>query len=114
VRRRRQAQPARQHHPDPAVELQLQQIHGLLARIEQKAGLIGDYRTEIAELHDDIRWLARVRPAGAEAAAKAHDARIARLQQEIRGIDSEVDTAREQIAKLQHDMNPNDLAYLWN
>lgn len=114
MRRRRQAQPARQPHPDAATELQLQQIHGLLARIEQKTGLIGDYRSEIAELHDDIRWLARIRPAGADAAAKAHDARVGRLQQAIREIDSEVDAAREQIAKLQHDMNPNDLAYLWS
>jgi hypothetical protein len=111
VRRRNKVPPPRTRHSDPAVELQLQQIHGLLARVDQKTGMIDDYREEIRKLHHQIRMLTSY--GGYAKDTARHDDRISRLQQAIRDIDGEIDAASKQIAGLQEGMSPMDLAYLW-
>jgi uncharacterized small protein (DUF1192 family) len=102
----------RRPHPDPATELALQEILGLLARAEAKAGLASDYRAEIEKLHADIRHLERM--GGYSGGVKRHDERIGQLQQEIRATDAEIDALRAQVAGAQRGMDPNDLAYLWS
>jgi predicted RNase H-like nuclease (RuvC/YqgF family) len=113
--RRGPVTPPRRPHPDPATELALQEILGLLARADQKVKLIDDYRAEIRELHKRIRQIQPLTDADVRArTVKADDARIGRLQQEIRAADAEIDALRAQVAGAQRGMDPNDLAYLWS
>lgn len=104
--RKRQAQPARVKHPDPGRELQLQRILDLRGSIDRRAELIGQYRQEIRELH------AAARGTGFEETADRHLREAKVLDERIATLEDAIEKTGGQIADLQAEIPPDDLAFL--
>lgn len=96
----------REPHPDPAIELQLQEILDLCASIDRRTALIEQYREEIADLHKDARYN------GDNERIKIFYDRADQLDEKIRALEGEIEPVHERIRELQGKMSPDDLAFL--
>ena len=97
---------AREPHPDPAIELQLQEILDLRASIGRRAALIEQYREEIADLHEDARY------DKSPERTKIFYERADQLDEKIRALEGEIEPVHERIRELQGKIGPDDLAFL--
>ena len=96
----------RKPHPDPAIELQLQEILELRASVGRWAELIRGYRISIESFHIEMRrstmdW--RI-----EAYAERADA----LDGKIHAAEASITGVHEQIRDRTAKIDPADLAYL--
>jgi predicted nuclease with TOPRIM domain len=96
----------REPHPDPAIELQLQEILDLRASIDRRSALIEQYREEIADLHKDARYNDN------NERIKIFYERADQLDEKIRALEGEIEPVHEQIRELQGKISPDDLAFL--
>ena len=96
----------REPHPDPAIELQLQEILDLRASIGRRAALIEQYREEIADLHEDARYDKSTER------TKIFYERADQLDEKIRVLEGEIEPVHERIRELQGKIGPDDLAFL--
>jgi uncharacterized coiled-coil DUF342 family protein len=96
----------REPHPDPAIELQLQEILDLRASIDRREALIEQYREEISHLHKDARYDDNTER------MKLFYERADRLDEKIRALEGEIEPVHEQIRELQGKISPGDLAFL--
>jgi predicted nucleic acid-binding Zn-ribbon protein len=96
----------REPHPDPAIELQLQEILDLRASIDRQTALIEQYREEIADLHKDARYIDN------DERTKIFYERADQLDEKIRALEGDIKPVHEQIRELQGKINPDDLAFL--
>ncbi len=96
----------REPHPDPAIELQLQEILDLRASIGRRAALIEQYREEIADLHKEARY------DDSTERTKILYERADQLDEKIRALEGEIEPVHEQIRELQGKIGPDDLAFL--
>jgi predicted nucleic acid-binding Zn-ribbon protein len=97
---------AREPHPDPAIELQLQEILDLRDRIDRRAELIKQYRKTIADLTEDARF-----EKSTERDKLLYE-RADQLDEKIRALEGEIEPVHERIRELQGKMSPDDLAFL--
>jgi len=102
----RRRQPARVPHPDPARELELQRIRDLRDGIARRTALIGQYQDEIGRLHKAARQAAY------EIDRKAYLNEATVLHDRITAAEEGIGKVNEQIAALQGEISPDDLAYL--
>ena len=96
----------REPHPDPAIELQLQEILDLRASIDRRTALIEQYREEIAHLNKDARYdpdSERI---------KIFYERADQLDEKIRALEGDIEPVHERIRDLQGKIGPDDLAFL--
>jgi predicted nucleic acid-binding Zn-ribbon protein len=96
----------REPHPDPAIELQLQEILDLRASIDRRTALIEQYREEIADLNKDARYT------NDNERTKILYGRADQLDEKIRVLEGEIEPVHEQIRELQGKISPDDLAFL--
>ena len=96
----------REPHPDPAIELQLQEILDLRASIDRRTALIEQYREEIADLHKDARFDKNIER------TKIFYERADQLDEKIRALEGEIEPVHERIRELQGKISPDDLAFL--
>jgi hypothetical protein len=104
--RRRQQAPRREPHPDPIIEAQLQRILVMQASSARLADLTGQYRREIAHLHDaaqDETSTKRIEAYLGE--AKALHGRILETEASIIATSAE-------ITELTAQLSETELAYL--
>ncbi len=96
----------REPHPDPATELQPQEILDLRASIDRRATLIEQYREEIADPHKEALYeddTERI---------KILYARADQLDDKIRVLEGEIEPVHQRIRDLEGTLNPDDLAFL--
>lgn len=112
---------ARQPHPDPGIELQLQRIIGCQQAIARYKLLITEYRTQITSADDEAdkhSYTLRISNHGqaAQQAFKLGMGEQARRMESARtGIteaEQAIEAQHEQIAKLAAGISASDLAYL--
>ena len=96
----------REPHPDPAIELQLQEILDLRASIDRRTALIEQYREEIADLHKDARYNNN------NERTKILYERADQLDEKIRALEGDIEPVHERIRDLQGKIGPDDLAFL--
>ena len=96
----------REPHPDPAIELQLQEILNLLASIDRRTAPIEQYSEEIADLHKDARYNDN------NERIKIFYERADQLDEKIRALEGEIEPVHKQIRELQSKISPDDLAFL--
>jgi predicted nucleic acid-binding Zn-ribbon protein len=96
----------REPHPDPAIELQLQEILDLRASIDRREVLIEQYREEIADLHKEARY------SGKTDLVKIFYERADQLDEKIRALEGDIEPVHERIRELQSKISPDDLAFL--
>ena len=96
----------REPHPDPAIELQLQEILDLRASIDRREALIEQYREEIADLHKDARYDNNTER------MKIFYERADQLDEKIRALEGEIEPVHERIRELQSKISADDLAFL--
>ena len=96
----------REPHPDPAIELQLQEILDLRDSIDRREALIEQYREEIADLHKDARYDNNTER------MKIFYGRADQLDEKIRALEGEIEPVHERIRELQSKISPDDLAFL--
>ena len=96
----------REPHPDPAIELQLQEILDLRASIGRRTALIEQYREEIADLHKDARYN------DDNERTKILYERADQLDEKIRALEGDIEPVHERIRELQGKISPDDLAFL--
>jgi hypothetical protein len=96
----------REPHPDPVIELQLQEILDLRASIGRRAELIEQYREEIGDLHEEARLEDKT------ARIKILYERADQLDGKIRVLEGEIEPVHERIRELEGKMSPDDLAFL--
>jgi len=96
----------REPHPDPPIELQLQEILNLLASIDRRTAPIEQYREEIADLHKDARYNDN------NERIKIFYERADQLDEKIRALEGEIEPVHEQIRELPGKISPDDLAFL--
>jgi hypothetical protein len=97
---------AREPHPDPAIELQLQEILDLRDSIDRREALIEQYRKTIADLHQDARFDKNTER------TKFFYERADQLDEKIRALEGEIEPVHERIRGLQGKISPDDLAFL--
>lgn len=97
---------AREPHPDPAIELQLQEILDLRDSIDRREALIEQYRKTIADLHQDARFDKNTER------TKIFYERADQLDEKIRVLEGEIEPVHERIRGLQGKISPDDLAFL--
>ena len=96
----------REPHPDPAIELQLEEILDLRASIDRRAALIEQYREQIDDLHKDARYNNNTE------LVKIFYERADQLGEKIRALEGEIEPVHERIRELQGKIGPDDLAFL--
>jgi len=96
----------RDPHPDPAIELQLQEILDLRASIDRRETLIEQYREQIADLDKDARYNNNTE------LIKIFYERADQLDGKIRALEGEIEPVHERIRELQGKISPDDLAFL--
>ena len=96
----------REPHPDPAIELQLQEILDLRASIDRRTALIEQYREQIDDLHKDARYNNKAEM------VKIFYERADQIDEKIRALEGEIEPVHEQIRGLASKIGPDDLAYL--
>jgi superfamily I DNA and/or RNA helicase len=96
----------REPHPDPAIELQLQEILDLRASIDRRTALIAQYREQIDDLHKDSRYNDNT------GLVKILYERADQLAEKIRALEGEIEPVHERIRELVGKIGPDDLAYL--
>ncbi len=96
----------REPHPDPAIELQLQEILDLRASIDRREALIEQYREAIADLQKDARY------DNSTERTKLLYERADQLDEKIRTLEGEIEPVHERIRELQGKISPDDLAFL--
>jgi hypothetical protein len=102
----RKKAPQRTPHPDPAVELRLQRILDLRASITRTAALAEQYRHEIGKLY----YEARCETSSERAEMFMQEATA--LHDRIMSTETAITGTQQQIAALQAEIAPDDLAYL--
>ena len=96
----------RKPHPDPAIELQLQEILDLRASIDRRAALIEQYREQIDDLHKDACYNDN------NERTKLLYERADQLDEKIRVLEGEMEPVHERIRELVSKTGPDDLAFL--
>jgi predicted nucleic acid-binding Zn-ribbon protein len=96
----------REPHPDPAIELQLEEILDLRASIDRRAALIEQYREQIDDLHKDARYNNNTE------LVKIFYERADQLDEKIGALEGEIEPVHERIRELQGKIGPDDLAFL--
>ena len=96
----------REPHPDPGIELQLQEILDLRTSIDRREALIEQYREAIADLHKDARYDDNIER------DKLFYERADQLDEKIRALEGEIQPVHERIRELQGKISPDDLAFL--
>ena len=96
----------REPHPDPAIELQLEEILDLRASIDRRTHLIEQYREEIAHLHKDARYN------NDNERTKILYERADQLDEKIRALEGDIEPVHEQIRELEGKISSDDLAFL--
>jgi predicted nucleic acid-binding Zn-ribbon protein len=103
---RRARTPARQPHPDPARELELQRILDLRASIARFATLIAQYRDEISKLYYQARADSNTQR------VEQYLAATGTLHERITDAEGAIARTGEEIAALQEKIPADDLAFL--
>ena len=96
----------REPHPDPAIELQLQEILDLRASIDRRTALIEQYREEIADLHKEAGYK------DDNERTNIFYERADQLDEKIRALEVDIEPVHERIRDLQGKIGPDDLAFL--
>ena len=120
---RKNRAPARQPHPDPRVELELQRILAARAVIARTGELIELYNLEISSARseqDNAGWNLRQQSVrvsdqllrGYELQMKAQRERIADAAGRISGAEELIAATEDRIADLAAKLSDTDLAYL--
>lgn len=102
----RRREPQRKPHPDPGVELQLQEILDLRAAITRWAGLIETYRREI------MRFSSEMRTETNKDRIKLYGDQTEGLDAKIRSAEASITDVHEQIRERTAKLSPSDLAWL--
>lgn len=103
---RKSRPPARQPHPNPGTELELQRILDLRASVGRRADLVKQYRKEIGEMHATARG--ENSPKRMEMYLKETEV----LHQRIMEVELTITTTHKEIAALTAKMSDDDLAFL--
>jgi hypothetical protein len=106
LRRKSRGAPARQAHPDPLAEAELQRIISLQKAICRKEEQLGKDQDDI----DHLRRAVRKNP-GSDYTRRRHY-QIADLQKEMAGLEKEITSLHDQIAERLGALNENDASYL--
>lgn len=101
--------PVRNPHPDPRVEVHLQQIIGLRESAERKAALSRQYANDVKIIQANYTYVTR---AGYGSRVENIARQLKITQAEIRQLEQEILAIHDQISERTADLSDTDLSYL--